>query len=190
MFVLFCLFLIVEFSIAIGPVTTIFPIDFGGKSTAMLMPEALEANAVALAIDNGWNLRISTRNIPGDVVVNIPVWMSSSKYAPFGDGQTNARIQMPVDGWTPEHSLDVPIITWMVRNRNTTNVEFFNVLISCQFGASAFVTVVNGGQLINVPSVISSKITNYHAVRRENTKKILSFVFLNVLARFALSVVF
>lgn len=157
------LFLFAATSFAIGPVTSVFPVDYGGGSRN-LMPEAIEANIVSLAIDNGWNYRISPRNIPGDVVANIPVWITGSTYSPFGDGQTNARIQMPVTGWVPEHALDAPLVAWMILNRNTSNVMYFNVLMSCQFGASAFVTVVDGGQMISVPSVLSTRIANFNAV--------------------------
>lgn len=157
--------LLLETCSALGPVTSIFPVDFGGSSLNLLMPEAIEANIVSLVTDNGWNYKLSPRNIPGDVIVNIPVWISGSSYAPFGDGQTNARIQMPVSGWVPEHALDAPIVAWMVLNRNTSNVNYFNVLMSCQFGPSSFVNVINGGQTIPVPSIISSAITNFHAVR-------------------------
>lgn len=64
--------------------------DFGGPDPSRWRPEAILANAALEELNRFW----SWADV-GEVVVAAPVDLQDSGYHPYGDGQSNARIELP-----------------------------------------------------------------------------------------------
>jgi len=63
---------------------------WGGPEAARWRPEAVLANAVSDALNRAWR-----QDGVADVTVSVPVHMLSSTFHEYGDGQSNAAVELP-----------------------------------------------------------------------------------------------
>ncbi len=66
------------------------PVDFGGTNPLLWRPEAVLANAVSEALNDFWHGANSDQI--ADVIVSVPLSFKTSRFHPYGDGQSNAAV--------------------------------------------------------------------------------------------------
>jgi hypothetical protein len=82
---------------------------WGGADASKWRPEAILANAVSRAMNEGWS-----QSDVKDVVVAIPVKLFSSGFFEFGDGQANAKPELEAWRGTPRP----PVVASVIQFKN------------------------------------------------------------------------
>jgi hypothetical protein len=93
------------------------PSPWGGSDPSLWRAEAILANAVSRALNEGW---ASAPDVE-DVVVSVPVSMLRSDFHPYGDGQSNSSLILG-SGWTEPRP---PFIATLIKHASgTTTIRF------------------------------------------------------------------